>query len=101
MKYNIMAALNVIVGEWLDVYSVEIPYTKTPECIMIEKEWLKGMSDEGIELVNIILSCPEEFFYSNGKIMGHKIKDICLRKKYWKKDKVKEVMNEVARHIRV
>lgn len=101
MKRDLISAFHVLFGEWVDIYKIEIPYTKTPECILIEKEWLKGLSKEGRELVNIILSCPEECFFSNGRIMGGKIKDLCKKEKDWERNKVKEVIKEVARFVRI
>jgi hypothetical protein len=98
-------------GEWIEISEWELLQVrikpllnapiKTPEEIIIEREWLEGLSEEGREVVNIILECPEEFFFSNGKLIMSKFILFCEQTKNWDSSKVRDAIKEVARCIRI
>ena len=103
----IVSAAMILYGEWVDIGKVQIPFFQTPEDLLIEKEeselnsvWLGSLSEETQEFIKMITACPEDF-YQNGKLIKHKFSAMCLREKNWNHHKVKKLMKEVVRTIRV
>ena len=90
---------------WEDIYdpvitnSLRDPFP-TPEEAIISKDILESFSKEAKELTKIILSCPEEFFMTNGKIIQELLQGVCKEQLGWNRNKTKKVTNEMGSYLK-
>lgn len=73
-----------------------IDRSPSPEAEMISKDLFKMFSDEARELVQTILSCPEEFFLINGRIKKSLLRRTCKETLGWSKNKTDSTIFEIG-----
>ena len=101
MKGDIVAAAEALWGTYMDAHRMEIPYTKTPEDYLLEKDILRLLSDDAKFLCSLIASLPNEMYAGNNlsQINKKRLWAVCREKKRWGRGKVDRVMMEIKRKI--
>jgi hypothetical protein len=68
----------------------------SPEDEVLSKDFFKILSDEARDLANIILSAPDEFFTSRGKIKNNGLYKLCKDKLGWGRPKTEAIKFELG-----
>ena len=97
---DLMSALEIMTGPWVDINSVEVPETKTPEDYLIEKDVLRILSKEAQFLCQTIVSLPNEFYrLDRDQINWGKLCAYCKEQKHWGRGKVVKHLNEIKKKL--
>ena len=99
MLSRIESAAYVMFGDFHqveDVAEYHLATTETPETKLMQKELLKGLSDEGVALVKTILNLPSEFFLEDDSVVnGGMLYNICREQFGWSIRQTRSVKKEV------
>lgn len=99
MNSRIECAAAIVFGEWVPIESIEIASDETPESMFLKKEMIAGLSNEGKELIKLILNAPEEMFFLNGNIREQTLQTYCRYKKNWSARTFRRVQKEAKEFI--
>ena len=93
--------LLTIEDSWVEIYDPVVANSlcdpsPTPEEIVISKSIFESFSSEAKALARIILSCPEEFFMTNGRIIQRLLQNVCREQLGWNRIKTKRITNEMG-----
>ena len=89
---------NIIVeSDWEQIDNLQLADpSPSPETMLIRKDILEVMSDEAKDFLNLILSIPEDYLTSDGKIKGKFLYRYCKRKRGWCPSKVDLLKTEAG-----
>ncbi len=99
---DLESAYLVAYGKWENVDKIEIPYTKTPEDYLLEKDVFRVMSSDARFLCNLVMQLPDELYSMRDtyRVNLTRLFKLCKEQKDWSRTKVNRVLAEIHRKIK-